>query len=85
MAFTEWWTKGAKGYAVEPRYGSKRIQLSVMGSIIQTGDKLSDVKAVLELLIDATTTGELDKALLAVSDRKENPKTGTTERKTRGH
>ena len=91
-----WWTKGVKGYSVEPRYGSKRIQLSVMGSIIQTGDKLSDVKDVLELLIQAANAGELDKALLAVSERKEKPKaeaveddktptTGKTQRTTRRH
>lgn len=70
VRFSVWWTKGVKGYSVEPRYGSKRIQLSVMGSIIQTGDKLSDVKDVLELLIEAANAGELDKALLAVSERK---------------
>lgn len=101
VRFSVWWTKGVKGYAVEPRYGSKRIQLSVMGSIIQTGDKLTDVKAVLELLIEAAKAGELDKPLLAVSERKEKveppqaevvlpeaskaPVTGATERKTRGH
>lgn len=99
VRFSVWWTKGVKGYSVEPRYGSKRIQLSVMGSIIQTGDKLSDVKAVLELLIQAANAGELDKPLLAVSERKEKPKaekplavegdktpaTGKAQRTTRGH
>ncbi|MCP1243839.1 hypothetical protein GOB86_13585 [Acetobacter lambici] len=92
VRFSVWWTKGVKGYSVEPRYGSKRIQLSVMGSIIQTGEKLSDVKAVLELLIQAANAGELDKPLLEVSERKskteqkpETPTTGSTERTTRGH
>lgn len=96
VRFSVWWTKGVKGYSVEPRYGSKRIQLSAMGSIIQTGDKLSDVKAVLELLIEAAKAGELDTALLAVSERKAKPKaeavegdktptTGKTQRTTRGH
>lgn len=99
IRFSVWWTKGVKGYAVEPRYGSKRVQLSVMGSIIQTGDKLSDVKAVLELLIEAAKTGELDTQLLKASERKEKPKaekpltveddktptTGKAQRTTRGH
>ncbi len=96
VRFSAWWTKGVKGYSVEPRYGNQRIQLSVMGSIIQTGDKLSDVKAVLELLIEAAKAGELDKALLAVSERKAKPKaeaveddktptTDKTQRTTRGH
>lgn len=95
VRFSVWWTKGVKGYAVEPRYGSKRIQLSVMGSIIQTGDKLTDVKAVLELLIEAANAGELDNQLLKASERKEKPKaavegdktpeTGKAQRTTRGH
>lgn len=96
VRFSVWWTKGVKGYSVEPRYGSKRIQLSDMGSIIQTGDKLSDVKAVLELLIEAAKAGELDTSLLKASERKAKPKaeavegdktpaTGKTQRTTRGH
>lgn len=99
VRFSVWWTKGVKGYSVEPRYGSKRIQLSDMGSIIQTGDKLSDVKAVLELLIEAAKAGELDSQLLKASERKEKskaekplavegdktPATGKVQRTTRGH
>ena len=99
IRFSVWWTKGVKGYAVEPRYGSKRIQLSVMGSIIQTGDKLTDVKAVLELLREAAKAGKLDNQILKASERKEKPKaekpltvqddktpaTGKAQRTTRGH
>ncbi|MBB2164045.1 hypothetical protein HLH26_05735 [Gluconacetobacter sp. 1b LMG 1731] len=102
VRFSTWWTKGPKGYSVEPRYGSKKIQLSDAGSIIKTGPKLDDVKAVLELLIQAANAGELDKPLLETSERKrkadepeaaaetatakpETPKTGKTERNTRGH
>ena len=98
VRFSVWWTKGPKGYSVEPRYGSKKIQLSDAGSVIKTGPKLDDVKAVLELLIQAANAGELDKPLLEVSERKRKadeaetpaekavtPTTGKTERTTRGH
>ncbi|MBF0892751.1 hypothetical protein HKD28_15270 [Gluconobacter sp. LMG 1744] len=95
VRFATWWTKGPKGYSVEPRYGSKKIQLSDAGSVIKTGPKLDDVKAVLELLIVAAKAGELDKPLLATSERKrkeeeapakpETPRTGAQARTGRGH
>ncbi|WP_156474459.1 hypothetical protein [Gluconobacter albidus] len=96
VRFATWWEKGNNAYFVSPRYGSKKIQLSEGGAAIKTGPKLDDVKAVLELLIQAAKAGELDKPLLATSERKrkeeevvaakpETPRTGAQARTGRGH
>lgn len=76
VRFNKWWEVSQGVLFVFPRYGSKRIALSSMGPAIKAGTKLDDVKNVLELLIEATNGGELDKALLEATERKAKTQNG---------
>lgn len=64
-----WFVQQDGGYYVQCRYGARPLLLDAKNNAVFV-PKLDEVATVLAAFAAATTTGELDKALAAVSDRK---------------
>ena len=64
-----WFVQQDTGYYVQCRYGARPLLLDAKNNAVFVS-KLDDVANVLAAFAAATTSGELDKALAAVSGRK---------------
>lgn len=64
-----WFAKQDGGYYVQCRYGARPLLLDAKNNAVFVS-KLDEVATVLAAFAAANASGELDKALAAVSDRK---------------
>lgn len=66
-----WWVAQDGGFYVQLRYGARVILLNGKENAVFV-NKLSEVEAVLAAFAAAAKAGELDKAMAAVSERKQS-------------
>ena len=64
-----WFIAGDGGYYVQCRYGARSLLLDAKNNAVFV-NKLDEVSAALNAFAAATNSGELDKAIAAVSERK---------------
>jgi hypothetical protein len=68
-AVRPWWVAQDGGYYVQCRYGARALLLNTTNNAVFV-NKLDEVAAVLAAFAAAAQSGELDKAMAAVADRK---------------
>jgi len=68
-AVRPWFIAGAIGYYVQCRYGARPLLLDATNNAVYV-TKLDEVSAVLAAFAAAAKSGELDKAMAAIAERK---------------
>ena len=68
-AVRAWWVAQDGGYYVQCRYGARPLLLNATNNAVFV-NKLSEVEAVLAAFAAAAKSGELDKAMAVIAERK---------------